>query len=456
MIRSNGFRYAWWIALRSGKGSIKSVGRQEKLRQGSLYVPASNLCNIAGGDDKFHWDKCHSVRQGDIFWSKGPGNDFISRGFHSTATYCMAAKDYYEILGVNKSASASEIKKAYYALAKQHHPDVNKSDPEAEKKFQDIQRAYEVLKDDEKRSLYDRVGPEGFAQAEAGGGPGGPAGGGFGFGGFGFEDMFGGGMNEALRNMFNQGSFGGGDVKITLELSFMEAVQGCTKNISYQTSVTCTSCNGSGVPAGTKPQTCRVCKGSGSIKMQRGAFRLESTCSTCGGSGSLVKEFCKTCGGDRVVKGPKKCSLDIMAGIDNDETIRVLGRGGADPEGDHPGDLFVTIKVREDPVFRREGADIHVDENISISQAILGGTIQVPTLTGAVVLKVRQGTQHGQKVALKGKGIKSRHSRNYGNQYVHFRVIIPTNITQRQRSLIEEFAKEESRDEEKSVAEASG
>uniref|UniRef100_A0A0C9RI69 TSA: Wollemia nobilis Ref_Wollemi_Transcript_18795_1838 transcribed RNA sequence n=1 Tax=Wollemia nobilis TaxID=56998 RepID=A0A0C9RI69_9CONI len=432
---------------------------KETSVQASSCVPKSGIYTFAGYLKGFVLQPPLSVYEGENKCRRVFRTVLQTRKFHATGTMSIGARDFYDILGVKKGASQAEIKKAYYALAKQHHPDVNKGDPDTEKKFQEIQRAYEVLKDDEKRSLYDRIGPEGFAQAEAGGSPGGPGGagfGGFGFGGFGFEDMFRGGMDETLKNMFNQGSFGGEDVKVTLELSFMEAVQGCTKNLSYQTFVSCSSCNGSGVPAGTIPQTCRDCKGSGTLRMQRGAFRMESICSTCGGSGKIVKEFCKTCRGDRVVRGQKKITLDVMAGIDNAETLRVLGRGGADPEGGHPGDLFVNIKVREDPVFRREGADIHVDENINFTQAILGGTIQVPTLTGEVALKVRPGTQHGQKVVLKGKGIKLRHSSQFGNQYVHFRVIIPTHITKRQKSLIEEFAKEESNDDEKRAAEASG
>lgn len=461
MVRSNGFRYVWSIAFRSGKGPFRSVGRQETWRQAILCIPASGLCNIVGGGDKFNWDKCHSVHQMDIFWSKGPGNSFRNRGFHSTATHYMAAKDYYEILGVNRSSSASEIKKAYYALAKKHHPDVNKADPEAEKKFQDIQRAYEVLKDDEKRQLYDQVGPEAFEQAAAGGGPGAAgARGGTGFsgfsGGFGFDDIFGGGLNEALKNMFHQKSFGGQDTKITLELSFMEAVQGCTKNLSVDTNVLCSACNGTGMPAGTKPQICKNCRGAGMVYMQHGPFRLQSTCSECNGSGRIIKEFCKSCHGNRVVRGSKRVTLDVIPGVDNGETLKKVGYGGADPEGAHPGDLYVTLKVRDDPIFRREGADIHVEAVISFTQAILGGTIQVPTLTGDIVLKVREGTQHGQKVVLKGKGIKLRNSTQYGNQYVLFRVIIPMNLTQRQRMLIEEFAKEENNEDDKSAVGASG
>ncbi|CAN6455317.1 unnamed protein product [Victoria cruziana] len=321
-----------------------------------------------------------------------------ARLIHCTGPAFMA-RDYYDVLQVSKNASASEIKKAYYVLAKKLHPDTNKDDADAERKFQEVQHAYEVLKDDEKRALYDQVGPEQFEQAASGGGAGGPGFGGGGFG-FGFEDIFGGGFNEAFKNIFNQKGFGGQDVKVSLDLSFMEAVQGCSKAVTFQTTLTCDACGGSGVPPGSRPETCKPCRGSGMIFMQRGPFRLQSTCSQCGGSG-------------------------------------------------------MAVNVREDPVFRREGADIHVDAVISVSQAILGGTIQVPTLTGDVVLKVRQGTQPGQKVVLKGKGIKTRGSSFYGNQYVHFNVAIPINLTQRQITLIEEFAREEQGDYERDAA-ASG
>ncbi|XP_077235816.1 chaperone protein dnaJ GFA2, mitochondrial-like isoform X2 [Tasmannia lanceolata] len=362
-------------------------------------------------------------------------------------SHSMAARDYYDVLGVSKNANASEIKKAYYGLAKKLHPDTNKEDPDAEAKFQEVQRAYEVLKDEEKRSLYDQVGPEAFEQAASGGGPRGP-GGPFGGGGFGnpFEDIFGGGgggMNDFFKNIFNQRGYGGQDVKVTLELSFMEAVQGCTKTVTFQTALPCEACGGTGVPPGSRPETCKSCRGSGVISTQKGFFRFQTTCSQCGGTGKTVTSFCKSCKGDRVVRGTKSIKLDLVPGVDDNETIKVHRSGGADPEGNAPGDLYVTIKVREDPVFRREGPDIHVDAVLSITQAILGGTIQVPTLTGDVVLKVRQGTQPGQKVVLKGKGIKTRNNPCYGNQYVHFNVSIPTNLTQRQRVLIEEFAKEE-------------
>ncbi|KAJ1257665.1 hypothetical protein BS78_10G013300 [Paspalum vaginatum] len=375
-----------------------------------------------------------------------------SRLFHGTRP--VAARDYYDVLGVSKNASQGEIKKAYYGLAKKLHPDTNKGDADAERKFQEVQRAYETLKDEEKRSFYDQVGPDQYEKASAGGGGGGnPFGGGFGNP---FEDIFGGGggggggggMNDFFRNIFRDRDFGGQDVKVMLELSFMEAVQGCTKTINFQTSVPCETCGGAGVPPGTKPETCLTCRGSGFMFMQTGPFRMQSTCTKCGGSGKTVKEFCKTCKGNKVVPGRKSVRLDIVPGSDNEDTIKVVRSGGADPDG-HPGDLYVTLKVHEDPVFRREKGDIHVDAVLNVTQAILGGTVQVPTLSGDVVLKVKPGTQPGQKVVLRGKGIKTRNSSYYGDQYVHFNVNIPANLTPRQRVLIEEFAKEEQGEDEK-------
>ncbi|KAH9710260.1 Chaperone protein dnaJ GFA2 [Citrus sinensis] len=396
------------------------------------------------------------------------------RSIHGTAS--MSARDYYDVLGVNKNATASEIKKAYYGLAKKLHPDTNKDDPEAEKKFQEVSKAYEVLKDDEKRSVYDQVGHEAFVHQETNGGPGHE-------GGFGnpFQDIF---------NMEN----------VAVELSFMEAVQGCTKTVTFQTELPCEACGGEGVPPGVKPEKCRRCKGSGMESIHSGFMSINQTCRQCGGTGHIITNWCKSCKGARVVKGSKSVKLDIMPvifhpllfgsnagardsegaflicsfdlemppevvkanygkcvsacifGVDNNETLKVFRSGGADPDGNQPGDLYVTIKVREDPVFRREGANIHVDSVLSVTQAILGGTIQVPTLTGDVVLKVRPGTQPGQKVVLKNKGIKTRNSFSFGDQYVHFNVSIPTNLTQRQRELIEEFAKEARGEYEKRAA----
>ncbi|KAG9150711.1 hypothetical protein Leryth_008150 [Lithospermum erythrorhizon] len=376
------------------------------------------------------------------------------RSIHGTATVSMSTKDFYEVLGTRRDATSSELKKAYYAIAKKLHPDTNKDDPEAEKKFQEVQRAYEVLKDDEKRAQYDQVlsmpyiilivcwslfqfGSQMFEQDDGGGfNP--------------FHDIFG---NE---DMFYR-DIGGEDVKVSVELSFMEAVFGCTKNITFQADSSCGTCGGTGVPPGTKPATCKRCKGAGmeiQITSHNGFFMMQSTCPNCKGTGKIVTNFCKTCKGKRVMKGPKTVKLDLVPGIDNNETLKVHGSGGADPEGSQPGDLLVTVKVREDPVFRRERSDIHVDAVLSITQAMLGGTIQVPTLSGNVVVKVRPGTQPGQKVVLKKKGIKPKKSYTFGDQYVHFTVSIPSNLTERQRQIIEEFADEEQADYDKGAAAA--
>ncbi|KAL5224058.1 hypothetical protein ABZP36_010697 [Zizania latifolia] len=397
--------------------------------------------------------RAHGARRNDGFraaptWKPPFSSPISARLFHGTRP--VAARDYYEVLGVSKNASQGEIKKAYYALAKKLHPDTNKSDSDAERKFQEVQRAYETLKDEQKRSLYDQVGPDQYEKASAGGGPGGPFEGGFGNP---FEDIFGGGggggMNDFFRNIFRDREFSGHDAKVALEISFMEAVQGCIKTINFQTAVTCNTCNGAGVPPGTKPETCLACRGAGFIFMQTGPFRMQSTCTQCGGSGKTVKEFCKSCKGQKVVPGTKTVRLDIAPGTDDGDIIKVARSGGADPDGSRPGDLYVTFKVREDPVFRREKGDIHVDTVLNVTQAILGGTVQVPTLTGDVVLKVKPGTQPGQKVVLRGKGIKTTNSSYYGDQYVHFNVNIPVNLTPRQRMLIEEFAKEEQAEDEK-------
>ncbi|KAH1231489.1 Chaperone protein dnaJ GFA2, mitochondrial [Glycine max] len=297
-----------------------------------------------------------------------------SRSIHGSASL---ARDYYDVLGVSKNASSSEIKKAYYGLAKKLHPDTNKDDPQAEKKFQEVSIAYEVLKDEERRQQYDQLGHDAYVNQQS-----------TGFGGEGGFNPF----EQIFR-----------DHTSVVKLIIWGHVQ---------------------------------------LFVQAGIFRMESTCGTCKGTGKIVSDYCKSCRGAKIVKGMKSIKLDIMPGIDSNETIKVYRSGGADPDGDQPGDLYVTIKVREDPVFRREGSDIHVDAVLSITQAILGGTIQVPTLTGDVVLKVRPGTQPGQKVVLKKKGVKTKNSCTFGDQYVHFNVNIPTNLTQRQRELIEEFAKE--------------
>ncbi|GAB4832620.1 hypothetical protein Ancab_006638 [Ancistrocladus abbreviatus] len=410
----------------------RSFGTSICKSSGVVWSP-----NLNAGDGK-NW-----LRFGALFGKLG-----AIRSIHGTG---LLARDYYEVLGVSRNATPSDIKKAFYALAKQHHPDMNKEDPDAEKKFQEINKAYEVLKDEQERAAYDQLGHDTYEQSKGlGGGPG-PGGAGFSP----FEDIFRHGFEDVFKIFepgFRTGRFGGQDVKVTLELSFMEAVQGCTKTVTYQTTLPCEACGGTGVPPGTKPETCKRCRGKGMTYMQNGPFSVQSTCMQCGGTGKTYTSHCKACNGNRVVRGSRTIKLDVMPGVDNNETIKVSRSGGADPDGYDPGDLYVTIRVREDPVFRREGSDIHVDAVLSITQAILGGTIQVPTLTGDVVLKVRPGTQPGQKVVLKKKGIKTRGSFSFGDQFVHFSVSIPANLTPRQRELIEEFAKEEQGEDDKHAA----
>ncbi|KAM1158106.1 hypothetical protein FF1_028639 [Malus domestica] len=421
MVRSNGVRLVNWLARRSIASNVPSSSVYGRVFGGGYRTFRTGVCNnsrVLVGDYTNTNNVCKKS------WLLGDW--FAVRSIHGTAS--MSVRDYYETLGVSKNASSSEIKKAYYGLAKKLHPDTNKNDPDTEKKFQEVQKAYEVLKDEEKRQEYDQMGHDAY-ENQGNGFPNdfrNP-----------FKDIF----DENIFNIFRQN--GGQDIKVTLELSFMEAVQGCAKTVSFQAAVPCDACGGSGVPPGTRPESCKRCKGSGMTFMQTGPFRMQTTCSQCGGTGKTFPRLCNSCNGRRVKSGMKSVKLDIMPGVDDNETIRVFSSGGADPDGMQPGDLFVTIKVREDPVFRREGADIHVDAVLSITQAILGGTIQVPTLTGDVVLKVRAGTQPGQKVVLKKKGIKTRNSYTFGDQYVHFNVSIPTSLTQRQRELIEEFAKEE-------------
>ncbi|XP_039688525.1 chaperone protein dnaJ GFA2, mitochondrial [Medicago truncatula] len=337
--------------------------------------------------------------------------------FFAPPNYFIASltRDYYDVLGVSEDASLY-IKKTYYELAKKIHPDTNKDDPEAEKKFQEVTLAYEVLKDGEKHQQYDQVGHDAYVNQKC--------------------TCF---RDEPDFNPFGYHIFdmradgedvkgGGEDVKTVIELSFMEAIQGCTKTLSFQADVLCNACGGSGVPPGTKPETCKRCKGSGKVIIQTVIGGVKIPCINCKGTGVIATDFCRPCKGRKVVKGTKSVKLDIIPGKDNNETLKVDGSGGADPDGDHPGDLYVTVKFSFKYLF----------------QAILGAIIEVPSFTtGSVMIKVHPGTQPGQKVVMKGKGIrKGKNTFKYGDQYIHFNVSIPTKLAERQRELIQDFVKE--------------
>ncbi|XP_021902125.1 chaperone protein dnaJ GFA2, mitochondrial isoform X2 [Carica papaya] len=421
MVPSSGIRFLHWMACHAFSLRLIEDSRNLLYRAvtgRSLRGFSTGFCSSSRRVSGSYEPKNANHRNWLPLWFFS-ANSGVTRSIHCTAF--ALARDYYDILGVSKNASEGEIKKAYYGLAKQLHPDMNKNDPEAEKKFQEVSKAYEVLKDKEKRELYDQVGHETFEQNA---GSGFPNDSGFGAG-FNPFDIFS-NLNNDIFNMFRR-DIGGQDVKVLIELSFMEAVQGCNKTISFQTEVPCQACGGQGIPPGAKREQCWNCNGLG-------------------------MSICMSCKGAKVVRGQKSVKLDIKPGIDNNDTIKVNRSGGADPGGSQPGDLYITIKVREDPIFRREGADVHVDTVLGFTQAILGGTVQVPTLTGDVVVKVTPGTQPGQKVVLRSKGIRARNGMSFGDQYVHFSVGIPTNLTQRQRELIEEFAKEEQEETDKHAA----
>ncbi|KAJ4900836.1 gametophytic factor 2 [Raphanus sativus] len=452
MLPTNGAKAIRLLARRCLSSSRVQDFANQKLR-GIAVGSYRRLNTVSGNPAKVLGD--HASKSGHdrkwIDFGAFNSNFGSTRSIHGTGSSSMSAKDYYELLGVNKNATDGEIKKAYYALAKQLHPDMNKDDPEAEKKFQEVSKAYEILKDKEKRDLYDQVGHQAFEANASGGFPNDGGGGGFGQGFSPFDNPF------DIFDIFSRSKqdFGGQDVKVLLELSFMEAVQGCSKTVTFQTDMACDTCGGQGVPPGTKRERCKACDGSGMTTMRRGILSIQRTCQQCGGAGVTFSSLCKSCRGARVVRGQKSVKVNIDPGVDNSDTIKVARAGGADPEGDQPGDLYVVFKVREDPVFRREGSDIHVNSVLSVTQAILGGTIQVPTLTGDVVVKVRPGTQPGQKVVLRNKGIRARKSTRFGDQYVHFNVSIPASITPRQRELLEEFVKEEQGECEKRTASGS-
>jgi molecular chaperone DnaJ len=309
----------------------------------------------------------------------------LAAEFHSTRSVSASKRDYYDVLGVSRDADKNEIKKKYYALAKKYHPDTNKDDPDAAKKFAEATEAWEVLGTDEKREQYDTFGHAGMdPNAGFGGG---------GNGDFhGFEDlfgsMFGGGFGGGGRRATNQPQRGD-DVQVNITLSFMEAVNGTTRDLHITSNEECGTCNGSGAKPGTKKQTCRQCKGSGVEIMQQGFFAVETECRRCRGMGSIIESPCGTCRGKGTVKKPRTVEVKIPQGVDQGMNLRLAHQGEPGLRGGPSGHLFVGINVQPDPFFKRRKTDVYVDVPISIAQAVLGGAVIVPTLTGEVELKVR-------------------------------------------------------------------
>lgn len=359
----------------------------------------------------------------------------------------MAEKrDYYEIMGVEKTASQDQIKKAYRKKAKECHPDFHPDDPEAEAKFKELNEANEVLSDPDKRAAYDRYGHAAFEQGGMGGG--GFSGGGFSgdFGDMGdiFGDLFGGIFGGGGRSRSRSGPMRGSDISMTVVLTFEEAVFGCKKTITTDTVDNCDKCNGTGAKPGTSPQTCPTCHGSGSETVTRqtmfGMAQTVTTCHTCGGKGKIIKEPCPSCNGTGRVRKQKQVELDIPCGINNGQTIRKSGFGQAGVNGGGYGDLLVSVSVRPSPKFVRQDRNILSDIRISVVQAILGGEVTIPTIDGEEKYNIKPGTQPDSKIFLKGKGVPYLRTPNRrGDHIVTVKVEIPTNLSDRQKELMREF-----------------
>jgi len=354
------------------------------------------------------------------------------------------AQDYYELLGVGRSASADDIKKAFRKLAMQHHPDRNRDNKEeAEKKFKEVNHAYDVLKDPDKRAAYDRYGAAAF---EGGNGPGGP--GGFNAQGFDFGSVFG----DIFEEMFNGGRGGarpggradmrGQDLRFNLEITLEQAYGGTEATVRVPSSVSCEACHGSGAEAGSKPHQCPTCHGRGRVRAQQGFFTVERACPACHGAGQVIDKPCKVCAGQGRVRREKTLKVNIPAGVEDGTRIRLSGEGEAGTRGGPAGDLYVFLTVRRHALFEREGPDVHCKVPISMVQATLGGSIEVPTLDGkAARINVPAGAQSGHQFRLRAKGMPIMRSTQRGDMYIEVTVETPTNLTAKQKELLKEFEK---------------
>lgn len=355
------------------------------------------------------------------------------------------SKDFYKTLGVEKGASADEIKKAYRKLAMKYHPDQNKDNKEAEEKFKEINEAYDVLKDDQKRAAYDRFGSSAFDGSQGGFGGGGFSGFGGGAGAFSdiFEDMFGDFMGGRGGGRTRGGPQRGSDLQYTMEINLEDAFKGKEATIKIPVQDTCDSCNGSGAEAGTSAETCGTCSGSGRIRQQQGFFTIERTCPTCNGAGKIIKNPCKKCGGSGLIRKDKTLKVKIPAGVDTGRRIRLSGEGEAGAQGGPRGDLYVLLAIKPHKLFKRDGAHLHCRVPITVTRAALGGEIDVPTIEStATKLKIPVGTQTGQQFRLRGKGMPLLGSDTRGDLYIEVYVETPVNLSKKQQDMLKALDKE--------------
>lgn len=347
----------------------------------------------------------------------------------------MSEQDFYTTLGITKDASEKEIKSAYRKLAMKYHPDRNSNDKDAEEKFKEVQKAYAILSDPQKKSAYDRFGHAGV-DSSAGGGFNGQ-----GFGGFGdifediFENIFTGNRSQSSRSKGHAGA----DLQYNVELTLEEAAVGKTLELNIPKHVACSTCSGSGAKPGSKPHKCSTCDGHGQVRIQQGFFSIQQTCPTCHGDGNQISDPCHSCRGQGRVKDEKKLSVKIPQGVDSGDRVRLTNEGEAGYHGGPAGDLYVVINIKKHPIFERHGGDLHCVIPIHFVTATLGGSIEVPTLNGPVSLKIPEETQTDKVFRLRGKGIKGIRSNAAGDLLCKIIVETPVNLTKEQKSMLEQF-----------------
>ena len=353
----------------------------------------------------------------------------------------MSKRDYYEVLGLSKGASGDEIKKGYRAKAKELHPDRNSDNPNAESMFKEVNEAYDVLKDADRKAAYDRYGHAAF-EGGMGGGGGRPGGGPSDFSSaFSdvFDDLFGDFMGGGRGNSRNRASRGS-DLRYNLQVTLEDAYSGLQKSINIPTSIECESCNGTGAEGGSEPTTCPTCSGMGKVRATQGFFTVERTCPTCSGIGQMIKNPCKNCGGQGRAEKDRALSVNVPAGVETGTRIRLSGEGEAGLRGGPSGDLYIFIEVREHDIFQREGGNLFCRVPVSMTSAALGGDIEVPTIDGGRSrVKIPSGSQSGCQMRLRNKGMPSIKSSQIGDMFIELAIETPVNLTSRQKELLREF-----------------